>query len=88
MISDTGPGIPEELVDKLFNPFFTTRAEAVGLGLFVTKQIVHRYGGSIRVASRVGEGSLFIIQLPYLEPPGPMTVAGGKADSLSLFPSR
>jgi len=62
--SDTGRGIPPEHVDKVFNPFFTTRHEAVGLGLFVTKQIVHRYGGAIRVESQPGEGSLFIIQLP------------------------
>ncbi len=62
--SDTGKGIPPEHVDKIFNPFFTTRHEAVGLGLFVTRQIVHRYGGSIRVESQMGEGSLFMIQLP------------------------
>lgn len=64
LCSDTGRGIPPEHIDKVFNPFFTTRHEAVGLGLFVTKQIVYRYGGSIRVESQVGEGSLFLIQLP------------------------
>ena len=63
--ADTGKGIPAEHLDKVFNPFYTTRHEAVGLGLFVTKQIVHRYGGAIRVESQQGEGSLFIIQLPY-----------------------
>ena len=63
--SDTGKGIPAEHLDKVFNPFYTTRHEAVGLGLFVTKQIVHRYGGSIRVESQVGIGSMFILQLPY-----------------------
>lgn len=66
-ISDTGRGIEPAHVDKVFNPFFTTRHNAVGLGLFVTKQIVHRYGGSIRVESRLGEGSLFIVQLPLME---------------------
>jgi signal transduction histidine kinase len=64
--SDTGKGIPAEHLDKVFNPFYTTRHEAVGLGLFVTKQIVHRYGGSIRVESQVGVGSMFILQLPYV----------------------
>jgi signal transduction histidine kinase len=64
--SDTGKGIPAEHLDKVFNPFYTTRHEAVGLGLFVTKQIVHRYGGSIRVESQVGIGSMFILQLPYV----------------------
>jgi signal transduction histidine kinase len=62
--SDTGKGIPAEHLDKVFNPFYTTRHEAVGLGLFVTKQITHRYGGSIRVESQVGLGSMFILQLP------------------------
>ena len=62
--SDTGKGIPAEHLDKVFNPFYTTRHEAVGLGLFVTKQITHRYGGSIRVESQVGIGSMFILQLP------------------------
>ena len=62
--TDNGKGIGLETLDKLFDPFFTTRHEAVGLGLFVTRQIIHRYGGSIRVESRVDEGSLFIVQLP------------------------
>ncbi len=62
--ADTGKGIPAEHADKVFDPFYTTRHEAVGLGLFVTRQIVHRYGGAIRVESQAGEGSLFIIQLP------------------------
>ena len=83
LISDTGRGIPPEHIDKLFNPFFTTRHEAVGLGLFVTKQIVHRYGGSVRVESRVGEGSLFIVHLPYVEPVRPFV--SSKDASLSLF---
>jgi signal transduction histidine kinase len=64
--SDTGKGIPAEHLDKVFNPFYTTRHEAVGLGLFVTQQITHRYGGSIRVESQVGIGSMFILQLPCL----------------------
>lgn len=64
LCSDSGRGIPPEHIDKVFNPFFTTRHEAVGLGLFVTQQIVHRYGGSIRVESRIGEGTMFMIQLP------------------------
>lgn len=83
-ISDTGRGIPEENIDKLFNPFFTTRPDAVGLGLFVTKQIVHRYGGSIRVESRANQGSLFLVQLPYMEQTNPLS--GSKETSFSLFP--
>ncbi len=63
-IADTGKGILPENLDRLFNPFFTTRQSALGLGLFVTKQIIHHYGGSIRVESQVGAGSLFILRLP------------------------
>lgn len=84
-ISDTGSGIPADALQKVFNPFFTTRPDAVGLGLFVTKQIVHRYGGSIRAQSRQGEGSLFVIQFPYMELFGPMTADSSSA--LSLFPA-
>ena len=84
-ISDTGRGIAPEHIDKLFNPFFTTRHDAVGLGLFVTKQIVHRYGGSIRVESHPDQGSLFIVRLPYYEPSGPVSSPEGV--SLSLFPA-
>jgi len=81
LVSDTGRGIPPESIDKLFNPFFTTRREAAGLGLFVTRQIVHRYGGSIRVESRPGEGSLFTVQLPYREP----DPSGSKEAAQPLF---
>lgn len=82
-ISDTGRGIAEEHIEKLFNPFFTTRPDAVGLGLFVTKQIVHRYGGSIRVESRIHQGSIFIVLLPYMDQAAPLTPS---KEALSLFP--
>lgn len=75
-ILDSGPGIPPENLEKLFNPFFTTRPEATGLGLFVTKQIVHRYGGSIRVESNPKEGTLFVVQIPYR----PAALAPGKSE--------
>ena len=74
--SDTGKGIPADHLDKVFNPFYTTRHEAVGLGLFVTQQITHRYGGSIRVESQVGIGSLFTLQLPC----SPETARSGEAE--------
>ncbi len=63
-VADTGVGIPEENLRQLFNPFFTTRKDATGLGLFVTQQIVHRYDGSIRIESKPGNGTVVIVQLP------------------------
>jgi len=86
-IMDTGRGIQEDHVEKLFNPFFTTRHDGVGLGLFVTKQIVHRYGGSIRVESRPEGGSLFIVRFPYTEASRPIA---GKQEKLpfSVLPQK
>lgn len=66
-VSDTGRGIAPENLDKVFNPFFTTQREALGLGLFVTKQIIQRMGGSIKVESRLNEGSLFTVRL-FVDP--------------------
>ncbi len=63
---DTGPGIPEEHMDKLFQPFFTTKdpGEGVGLGLSVTYGIVKDHGGEIEVRNRKGAGAEFRIILP------------------------
>ena len=65
-ISDTGCGIPPENLNKLFEPFFTTKevGKGTGLGLAVSYGIIERHGGTIRVKSKVGEGSTFIIWLP------------------------
>jgi signal transduction histidine kinase len=65
MISDNGPGIPEETLAKIFLPGFTTKkeGEGTGLGLFVTRTLVENMGGSIEVSSRVGEGTTFTVTL-------------------------
>jgi two-component system NtrC family sensor kinase len=65
-ISDTGCGIPAEHLDKLFDPFFTTKevGKGTGLGLSVSQGIIERHGGTIRVRSTVGEGSVFTISFP------------------------
>lgn len=65
-ISDSGCGIPAENLDKLFDPFFTTKdvGDGTGLGLAVSYGIIERHGGTIRVQSKRGEGSTFIIWLP------------------------
>ncbi len=62
--ADTGQGIPEENLEKIFNPFFTTRQEGTGLGLAITHRILRSHGGKMEVKSRVGEGSVFTVFLP------------------------
>ncbi len=62
-VKDTGVGIPEEHLGRLFTPLFTTKSKGSGLGLAICKRIVEAHGGRIRVESRVGEGSSFIVEL-------------------------
>ena len=65
-VVDNGRGISPEHLDRVFEPFFTTdeSGRGVGLGLNITREIVHRHGGMIRVRSDLGEGSGFTVQLP------------------------
>ena len=63
-ISDSGIGIEEEIMGKLFTPLFSTKNNGVGLGLYLSKGIVDAHGGSIEFNSKVGEGSTFTIRLP------------------------
>ncbi len=63
-ISDTGPGIEEEAMDKIFRPFFTTKPKGTGLGLAISKQLIERHGGDIRVSNNSGRGTAFTIVLP------------------------
>jgi signal transduction histidine kinase len=63
-ISDTGDGISGDVIGKIFDPLFTTRAKGIGLGLAVCKSIIERHGGTIGVESKVGEGATFTIKLP------------------------
>jgi len=63
-ISDSGKGIREDLLDKVFQPFFTTKAKGSGLGLAISRQLVEQHGGSIGVANRPEGGVMFTIRLP------------------------
>jgi len=58
-VSDTGKGIPPENTEKIFDPFFSTRHEGVGLGLSIVYRIVREHGGDIKVTSEVGKGTTF-----------------------------
>lgn len=63
-VEDTGVGISEENIGKIFQPLFTTKAKGQGLGLAVCKRLVEAHGGSITVESQVGRGSTFTIRIP------------------------
>jgi two-component system NtrC family sensor kinase len=65
-VKDNGNGIPQKVVDKIFQPFFTTKptGQGTGLGLSLSYDIVKAHGGEIKVETKEGDGSVFIIQLP------------------------
>jgi signal transduction histidine kinase len=63
-VEDTGPGVPPELRDRIFNPLFTTRAEGVGLGLSICARIVEAHGGLIEVSDANGGGACFRVLWP------------------------
>ena len=65
-VSDNGGGIPQKIVDKIFQPFFTTKptGQGTGLGLSLSYDIVKAHGGEIKVETKEEEGTEFIIQLP------------------------
>jgi len=63
-ISDTGQGIESNNLDKIFNPFFTTKINGTGLGLSLVKNVINKHGSIIRVQSQVQKGSKFTIILP------------------------
>jgi len=63
-ISDNGIGIPENELQRIFEPFYTTRKNGAGLGLAISYKIIEAHEGDIAVMSRPGEGTTFIVQLP------------------------
>ena len=67
IFADTGVGISEENISKLFTPLFTTKAKGIGMGLAICKNIVEQHNGTIEVKSKVGQGTTFTIKLPKKE---------------------
>jgi two-component system, NtrC family, sensor kinase len=67
-IKDNGTGIPQKVLDKIFQPFFTTKptGQGTGLGLSLSYDIVKAHGGELKVETKDGEGSEFIIQIPIV----------------------
>ena len=66
VVQDNGKGISQSVMDKIFQPFFTTKpaGQGTGLGLSLSYDIVKAHGGKLKVESKEGEGSTFVIQLP------------------------
>jgi len=62
-IEDNGPGISPEILENIFVPFFTTKKEGSGIGLSLSRQIIHKHKGSLQAQSEVGEGTVFIMTL-------------------------
>jgi len=74
-IKDSGVGIPQQYLKKIFDPYFTTKEKGSGLGLATTYSIVKNHGGEVEVVSEVGKGSTFTIYLPAADSERPADVA-------------
>jgi len=88
-VSDRGPGIPEEIRARIFDPYFTTKAGADGLGLATTHSILRRHRGLIRLDSRPGRGATFHLYIPAeslsAAAPQPSRSSPGKAKRILLL---
>jgi signal transduction histidine kinase len=83
VVRDEGTGIPLDEQDRIFDPFFTTRepGEGTGLGLYLSRKILESHEGSLRVASRPGQGASFLLELPCTTPPALALERKGLAES-------
>jgi signal transduction histidine kinase len=79
-VRDTGPGIGEANLGKIFDPFFSTKQRGTGLGLALVQEIVVEHGGQIDVQSRPGEGTTFVLRFPLL---GEAAAVGGGAGAIA-----
>jgi two-component system, cell cycle sensor histidine kinase and response regulator CckA len=91
-ITDTGKGIPEEVLPRIFDPFFTTKPMGVGtgLGLYISADIMKRYQGTLEVQSREGVGTTFTLRLPIesarsVLPGGKILVVDDDPDNLEVL---
>ena len=63
-VTDTGQGIPPQILEKIFTPFFTTKAQGTGLGLAISHRLIEQQGGRLSVVSEDGKGTTFTVELP------------------------
>jgi PAS domain S-box-containing protein len=81
IVEDSGPGIPADQLERIFNPFYTTKptGQGTGLGLSISDGIVKQHGGRLRAESAAGAGATFVLELPLVAPPATPR-AGADAD--------
>jgi len=84
LVCDNGPGIEEEKLENIFDPFYTTRNDGTGLGLAVVKAIIHAHKGEVMVDSENGVGTTFIVQIPLIKVEG-KSFAEDQAESMRLI---
>lgn len=70
LVRDRGPGLPDEMLDRVFDPFVTTKSNGTGLGLTIAHRLVEAHGGSLTARNRAGGGAEFEISLPTVRPSG------------------
>jgi signal transduction histidine kinase len=63
-VGDTGAGMTAEEREKIFTPYYTSKAQGTGLGLAIVQSVVSDHGGTVRVQSEAGRGTTFVIELP------------------------
>lgn len=79
VVSDNGPGIPPDKLERIFEPYFTMRPKGTGLGLAIVKHNTELYGGRVRVESELGKGARFTVTFPVRTMEGPSTDGTGQA---------
>lgn len=87
-VGDTGGGIPPEIVERIFEPFYTTKQKGSGLGLMIVQRIVREHGGRIDLDSRVGVGTTFRIWFPLHEPEPKLLADGTNGTGSKNSPDR
>jgi two-component system sensor histidine kinase AtoS len=71
-VTDNGEGVDPDVVDKIFQPFYTTKSKGSGLGLSITKRLIEQHGGSIRAVNNLDRGVSFLIDLPVTQKEAPV----------------
>jgi signal transduction histidine kinase len=66
-VCDSGSGIPQPILDRLFQPFVTGKERGTGLGLAISRRIVEEHGGTLSAANRPGDGAIFTVELPSVQ---------------------